>query len=149
VKCDIYSLGVTIYEALILSRPFVVPDYVGAAALAPFMAASRPRRASEISPGFPDELEEIIMKAMAAQPSRRFDTARELAAHLERYSLRSSFRFRRTPAKAPHWSRRVVTHKESNEIGRNHFSMRPPGHAPRAVKLATLPINDSELDQGL
>src|SRR5262249_47081975 len=33
IRCDIYSMGVTIFEALTLSRPFLVPDHVTFAAL--------------------------------------------------------------------------------------------------------------------
>jgi hypothetical protein len=45
------------------------------------------------------------MKAMARDPVHRHDTARELAADLEKFNLRRSFLFGRSSLKQPHWSR--------------------------------------------
>jgi serine/threonine-protein kinase len=146
VKCDIYSLGVTIFEALTLNRPFVVPDHVGIASLAAYLAGTRPRRPSDICPGFPGELEEIIIKAMAPQPSRRFDSARELAWHLERFGLRSSSRFRRTPAKAPHWSHLIRPPGDSDDDAALDAAPRPFAPSRPSIKLAALPVNESEID---
>ncbi len=105
VKGDIYSLGVTLFEALTLDRPFVVPDGLSPPALAPYLASAPARAPAQISPGFPVELETIVMKAMAPEPGRRFDSARELALELERFDLHASFRFSRASVRAPHWSR--------------------------------------------
>jgi serine/threonine-protein kinase len=85
IKCDIYSMGVTLFEALTLARPFCVPESVGPAGLAPFLAAAEPRRPRQVHRRFPGELEEIITKAMARDPHRRHDSAVELAADLELY----------------------------------------------------------------
>jgi len=148
VKCDIYSLGVTLFEALTLERPFVIPDHLGLPALAPYLASALPRRPTQICAGFPIELENIIMKAMAPEPARRFDSARELASELERFDLHSAFSFSRASAQGPHWSRK------------SGWGSAPPGYrvasrpqeltprtvacAPRTIQLASLPINDSE-----
>jgi serine/threonine-protein kinase len=105
VKCDIYSLGVTLFEALTLERPFVVPDHVSLVSLVPMLASARSRRPTEIAPGFPIELEEIIMKAMAPEPARRFDSARELARGLERLDLYWASRHDRALPVAPERSR--------------------------------------------
>ncbi len=146
VKCDIYSLGVTTYEALTLTRPFVVPDHIGLAALAPFLASARPRRPSEICPGFSEDLETIIMTAMAREPGRRFDSARELASHLERHGLRSSFRYCRPSASAPHWSR-LGGPLDDPAASRPHGVATGPCARAPMIKLAELPVNDSQLDQ--
>jgi serine/threonine-protein kinase len=105
VKCDIYSMGVTLFEALTLKRPFVVPDHVSLAALVPLLASARPRLPTEICANFPTELEEIIMKAMASEPARRFDSARELARRLECFDLGCASRGDRAPLIAPDKSR--------------------------------------------
>ena len=34
IKCDIYSMGVTLFEALTLERPFQVPEHVASAGAA-------------------------------------------------------------------------------------------------------------------
>jgi serine/threonine-protein kinase len=105
IHCDIYSMGVTLFEALTLERPFQIPPSLTLPALSPFLASAEARRPTDINPGFPPELEAVIMKAMAREPARRHDTARELAADLEKFTLRWSFRVCRTTQKQPHWSR--------------------------------------------
>ncbi len=92
IKCDIYSMGVTLCEALTLERPFRVPKHVSVSGLAPFLARAEPRRPCLLDPDFPEELEAIIMKAMARDPRRRHDSARELAHDLERFAERFSNR---------------------------------------------------------
>jgi serine/threonine-protein kinase len=83
IKCDIYSMGVTLSEALTMKRPFDIPTDLPMPALAPFLAATEPFRPCTLDPDFPEELETIIMKAMAREPRRRYDSARELAADLD------------------------------------------------------------------
>jgi serine/threonine-protein kinase len=148
VKCDIYSLGVTIFESLTLERPFIVPGHLSAAALAPYLAGAMARRPRQISAGFPIELEEIVMKAMAPEPGRRFDSARELASELERFDLHASFRFSRASAAAPHWSRlcrSVPLPSGSSHVGRPHeLAPLKPAYAPHVTKLAAVTISESE-----
>jgi serine/threonine-protein kinase len=87
IKCDVYSMGVTLCEALTLERPFHVPEEVPLVAVAAFLAKREPRRPRAIDPGFPDELEAIIMKAMARDPRHRHDSAGELAGDLDRFAF--------------------------------------------------------------
>jgi serine/threonine protein kinase len=102
IRCDIYSMGVTIFEALTLSRPFQVPEHVTFSALPAFLAGARPRRPGEVQGGFPEELEAVILGAMERDPSRRYDSADRLAADLRRAELGWTFRSRRTPVDGPH-----------------------------------------------
>ena len=69
IKCDIYSMGVTLCEALTLKRPFQVPDDLPFPALAPFLARAEPLHPCALDPEFPEELAAIIMKAMARDPA--------------------------------------------------------------------------------
>jgi len=100
IKCDIYSMGVTLCEALTLERPFRVPEHVAVSGLAPFLARAEPRRPCLLDPDFPEELEAIIMKAMARNPRHRYDSARELARDLQRFVERSALPYQ-LPAALP------------------------------------------------
>jgi serine/threonine-protein kinase len=104
IKCDIYSLGVTLYEALTLEKPFRVPDHVSLAGVAPFLANAEPRRPRLVDPGFPEELEALIMKAMARNPKHRHDSAHALAEDLERFAAGWSPPRQRSAIPAPHQS---------------------------------------------
>jgi len=148
VKCDIYSMGVTLYEALTLEKPFRVPDHLNLAGVAPFLAGTEPMRPCLVDPRFPEELEPIIMKAMARDPSHRHDSAHELALDLERFSAgSSSCRQRSTPperhpstVRPPHiLSRGVIAHRSVTR-----HSYRPVLCASDiATALNPRPVNDA------
>ena len=90
IKCDIYSMGVTLFEALLLEKPFRVPAHVTAPCLAPHLATAEPKRVRQIDPDFPPELEAVITKAMARDPARRFESARDLALALRQFVMTNS-----------------------------------------------------------
>ena len=148
IKCDIYSLGVTLYEALLLEKPFRVPDHVNLAGVAPFLATAEPRHPHLVDPGFPEDLEAIIMKAMARDPNHRYDSARELAGDLERFVDRWSSCRRRPTIVLPSQPRGRRLHVFSRGVESprdaavdSHGSFPPsPG---RGIALNSGPVNDS------
>jgi class 3 adenylate cyclase len=79
-RSDLYSLGVTLYEVVTGSRPFQgETDYeVYSAHLN--KVPSPPR---EKNPAIPPELSDIILKSLAKDPAKRFQTAEEFRAALE------------------------------------------------------------------
>ena len=81
VQSDIYSLGVTAYEALTRRQPFrgATEDAVTQAILTHI-----PPPASELNPSVTQLISRVIHKAMAKQPWNRFDSAREFAATLQK-----------------------------------------------------------------
>jgi serine/threonine-protein kinase len=85
IRSDVYSMGVTLYEALTLGRPFTDPAGVPVSALSAFLARARPRPPRAIDPRIPPHLEALILKAMARNPADRFDSAAALAAALDRW----------------------------------------------------------------
>ncbi|MGP0065704.1 MAG: serine/threonine-protein kinase [Isosphaeraceae bacterium] len=102
VRCDIYSMGVTIFEALTLQRPFHVPDHVALPSLPAYLSSTPPRRPSDVRPGFPAEYEAVILKAMARNPDHRYESAGHLAEALEQIDIRWTFRRSRAPIDGPH-----------------------------------------------
>ena len=82
LRVDIYGLGVTLYELLTLRPAF--PDTQQAALFRQKTTASpvAPRR---INRRIPRDLETIVLKASAPEASRRYGTAGEFAADLQRF----------------------------------------------------------------
>ena len=78
-RTDIYSLGIVLYQMVSGQAPFT--------ATTPYQVADRhlrepPRSPSSFGSNCPDWLESIILKALAKDPSDRFNSAAEMAAAL-------------------------------------------------------------------
>ena len=82
-RSDVYSLGLTLYELLVLKPAFVGNDYrqlIKNISNEPF---SR-RQLREIG-GVSKDLETIILKAVCPEPQGRYSSARDFADELQRY----------------------------------------------------------------
>lgn len=85
LRCDVYSLGVTLYEAATLSRPCHVPRELPRSTWAAFLASSIPPSPRAVQPLIPRDLEAIILRAMARNPAHRYADAAHLADALDDY----------------------------------------------------------------
>jgi serine/threonine protein kinase len=106
IRCDIYALGATVFEALTLHRPWPVPEGLTGPALWLQMAnvaMQGPPRARALRPDLDPRLEAILLTAMAVRPQHRHPTAAALA-HAWECWLRDSPAPHATPA--PHAQRR-------------------------------------------
>ena len=81
-RTDVFSLGVVLYEALTLQRPF---DADSSAEVAVRILNFDPRNPRAVRRDVPSDLALICQRAMEKSPSRRFQTMGELAAELRRY----------------------------------------------------------------
>jgi serine/threonine protein kinase len=81
-RSDIYSLGVTLYEAVTLEPAHPGRDREE---LLRQIAAGDPWPPRRINPAVPFDLETVILKAMAHEPEGRYATAQELADDLRRF----------------------------------------------------------------
>jgi len=83
VRTDVYALGAVFYEMLTGRRPI---DLDGSMTHVIEQIIERePSRPSALEPAVDDELETIVMKALAKEPARRYQTAGELRADLAHY----------------------------------------------------------------
>ena len=79
---DIYSLGVTLYELMTLRPAFSAGDQ---ARLIREVLNTPPPSPRSLDRRVPRDLETIVLKAMAREPSARYATAHALAADLRRF----------------------------------------------------------------
>jgi serine/threonine protein kinase len=97
-RTDIYSLGITLYELLVLRSAFPQTDRH---ALLSQIASDDPPPPRQQNPAIPPELETIVVKAIAKDPVDRYAAVRELADDLRRFLQNQPIK-----AKQPtHWHR--------------------------------------------
>jgi tetratricopeptide (TPR) repeat protein len=81
-RTDIYALGVTLYELLTLRPAFDGRDHQE---LLRQIALDEPIPPRRLNRAVPRDLETVVLKAMAKDPSSRYATASEMAADLRRF----------------------------------------------------------------
>ncbi|MBI4585074.1 MAG: VCBS repeat-containing protein [Planctomycetes bacterium] len=84
-RSDLYSLGLTLYELLTLKLVFEDEDR---GRLVRRIEEEEPPRPRRIDRRIPRDLETIVEKAAAKEPSRRYQTAGEMAEDLRRFLRR-------------------------------------------------------------
>jgi eukaryotic-like serine/threonine-protein kinase len=81
-RADIWSIGVVLWELLCLRRLFRRDQEVDTLQAVGKLRIPPP---SELSPGIPPELDQIVLRALSRDPSERYTTARELSHALTRF----------------------------------------------------------------
>ena len=81
-RSDVFSLGVILYEMLTRKRPF--PGV--AADILEKIQKAEPIPFRQAKPGLPRDLETICLKALTKDPSRRYQSAQEMADDLRRFA---------------------------------------------------------------
>ena len=99
-RSDVYSLGLTLYEMLLLRPAF---DSNDRAELIRRIMHEEPARPRKLDPRVPRDLETIVLKAIDREPSRRYPSAGELAADLRRFLEDRPIRARRATSAERAW----------------------------------------------
>ncbi len=89
-KADIYSVGVMLYEMLTGRLPFEADNAVSVAIM---QMQAEPKKPSEINPDIPEGLEEITLKAMQKDPTKRYQTAAEMLYDIDEFKRNPSIHF--------------------------------------------------------
>jgi serine/threonine protein kinase len=111
-RADVYSLGVTLYEMLTLRPAFGGDDR---SRVLRRIAEEEPRPPRHLNRRIPRDLETVVLKAMAKEPARRYQSAGELAADLRRFLDGLPVLARRAPV----WRRAVAwvkTHPKTTTL---------------------------------
>jgi beta-lactam-binding protein with PASTA domain/predicted Ser/Thr protein kinase len=82
-RSDVYSLGVVLYEMVTGGPPFTADTPV---AIAYKHVSESPVLPRELEPRIPEQLEAVILHALAKQPADRYATAEDFHADLERFA---------------------------------------------------------------
>jgi eukaryotic-like serine/threonine-protein kinase len=88
LRTDIYAVGVILYEGLTGKRPFEDEEVTN---LVVRIAKETARPLRELDASIPAALEEVVLKAMARDPDKRFADAQELAVALEPFAGEERF----------------------------------------------------------
>lgn len=86
-RSDLFSLGVVLYECLVGSRPFTGDSPLD---ICEKVAHVDPPAPSLVNPKIPREIDEIVLKALAKDPTLRYQSAGDLVEDLSRVQTGSS-----------------------------------------------------------
>jgi WD40 repeat protein/serine/threonine protein kinase len=105
VRSDIYSLGLTLYEMLVLRPAF---DETDRNQLVKQVLHDEPPRPRKVNPAVPRDLETVVLKAIARDPAHRYQTPAAMAEDLKRFLEDRPVRARRAslPERFWRWCRR-------------------------------------------
>jgi serine/threonine protein kinase len=99
-RSDVYALGLTLYELLALRPAFSAADRHE---LIRTVMSEEPERLRGLVPHLPRDLETIVMKAIAREPSGRYASAAALAEDLQRFLDDKPIKARRVSALEQAW----------------------------------------------
>jgi len=80
-RADLYAIGIILFELLVGEPPFIAEDDFE---LIDLQVNAAPPHLRELDPALPQELDDLIARALEKDPRKRFGDAAAMAAELER-----------------------------------------------------------------
>ena len=108
-RSDVFNLGIVLYELLVQERCFAGASDYSTLNLMREASVTPPRT---IKGDIPVQLENIVLKALAREPSKRFQTAREMEMALEDFDRQSH------ASDLEELLRKIFSSKQSQKIDR-------------------------------
>lgn len=84
-RSDIFSIGILLWELTVGQRLYAGDNEL---AILQQISKRRPPKPSAVVPGYPRELEQIVMRALATSPDDRYHTAEQMLLELETFAFR-------------------------------------------------------------
>lgn len=109
-RSDIYSLGCVMFETITGACPFEGKDAFEA--MSNHMRGDISFAGTKIKDTIPDTVEQLVLKALAKDPSDRFQTAADLAAAIDR--IRAQSELTRSPFRFLHGFKRLGIQQRRN-----------------------------------
>jgi serine/threonine protein kinase/WD40 repeat protein len=137
-RSDVYALGTTLYEMLTLRPAF---DDSSRVRLIEKITHAEPPRPRQLDRSIPRDLETIVLKAIAKEPGRRYQTAAEMADDLGRFLAGEPVRARRVGL----WERAVKWGKRRPAVA----ALLAVSAAAALTLLAGVLVHSAQLDAAL
>ena len=137
-RTDIFAAGAVLYELLTNSRPFQA-DTLHAVLYK--ITSESPPSLSSILPGLPSSLNDVVMRALAKDPARRYPTALEMANDLTRvrqtlsHAPQASMSLHATIERARTSGKSLPAAPQAKKTDRRHVAYIGGGVAVAAVML--------------
>ncbi len=134
-RTDLYSIGVLLFEMLTGKLPFEADSPVSVAIL---QIQSAPTAPTSINPDIPKGLEEIIMKAMQKDSSKRYQSAAEMLRDIDSFKKDPSIVFEYRYLETETIEERIQ--KEFNKQGASDNDMKRKKAVPQEEEYERKPL---------